>query len=160
MKTGIGNRFKPMLKCPYCDYQTEWATDDKQMLLWHHHIKKHVDEQQEPPSDYKFKNKETLILRKLRNSRAVKVKAGYSRDVGAGFICEDILLIDLKERLKFLPRKKKHIKKINLLITFSWGTQEFELIDLNLRETEEAILFIQKKLAEQQMKQASNLAWK
>lgn len=163
MKTGMGNRMKPLLACPYCNYWTHWQNDNESMLKWHHHIKYHVDElqaQEKKKADYKWKSKDTYILRKLRNSRAVKIKAGYSRDVGAGFICDDIKLIDVKERLIWHPRKKRHSKKVNLLITFAWGTQEFKMVDLNLRETEEAIRFIQKRIAEQQLEQASNLAWK
>lgn len=35
-------------------------------------------------------SEETQMLKALRNSKTLKEKAGWSREVGAGFIVEDI----------------------------------------------------------------------
>lgn len=39
-----------------------------------------------------YKSEETQMLKALRMSRALKEKAGWSREIGAGFIAEDILM--------------------------------------------------------------------
>ena len=69
-------------------------------------------------------------MKALRNSRTLKIKAGWSREVGAGFIKEDIAEIS---------KDGKNIK-ITLLNNY---TMEVETKDLNLRETEEAITFLE-----------------
>jgi hypothetical protein len=83
---------------------------------------------------YEWKDAETQLLRILRNSRAVKVKSGYSRSVGAGFIAEDIKSISLNSD------RSLHFK-------FGWGQQSIFSRDLNLRETEEAIKWLRIKQA-------------
>jgi hypothetical protein len=37
-----------------------------------------------------YKSEETHMLKALRMSRALKEKAGWSREIGAGFIAEDM----------------------------------------------------------------------
>ena len=79
----------------------------------------------------KFKTKRSELLRILRASRTAKKKAGWSRLVGAGFVDEDIDSIE-----KFT----KHILKFK----FKFGhTQNINVNELNLRETEEAIKFLE-----------------
>ena len=79
----------------------------------------------------KFKSKKTELLKILRASRTAKKKAGWSRLVGAGFIEEDIDSID---------KVTKHV----LRFKFKFGhSQNIPVRELNLRETEEAIKFLE-----------------
>lgn len=61
----------------------------------------------------------------------MKIKNGWSREAGAGFIAEDILSI-------------ARVKNTLLLFEFTWGTQKIQINELNLRETEEAIEFMKR----------------
>lgn len=89
---------------------------------------------------YEWANEETHILRMLRNSRAVKVKSGYTRDISAGFIADDIQSITLN------PDK-------SLRIFFAGIYQSIFTRDLNLRETEEAIKWLRRKLAQDKLEE-------
>lgn len=87
-------------------------------------IKEHVPKN-------KFKSEKTELLKILRASRTVKEKAGWSRLVGAGFICDDI---------DSIKKVTKHVLKFK----FKFGhTQNIRVNELNLRETEEAIRFLE-----------------
>ena len=70
------------------------------------------------------------MLRMLRNSKTLKIKARWSRKVSCGFIKEDIDTITLNEDK-----------------TITVTTQAFSLTqnvrDYNLRETEELIKFLE-----------------
>lgn len=70
-----------------------------------------------------------MLLKKLRMSRDMKIKLGWSRESGAGFIKDDI------QGLAFVEGK--------ILFNFSWGNQEIEIKELNLRETEESINWLE-----------------
>ena len=76
-----------------------------------------------------YKSEETQMLKALRMSRALKEKAGWSREIGAGFIVEDITKMNLSGK--------------DIHFTFGWGEQTIAIKDLNLRETEEAIKFLE-----------------
>jgi hypothetical protein len=78
---------------------------------------------------YEFKNDRIKMLKMLRMSRHFKEKHRWSREIGAGFVSEDITTIEL------LYNKK-------LLMKFPWGQQTMKPIELNLRETDEAIKFL------------------
>lgn len=78
---------------------------------------------------YVHKSVSSMLLKKLRMSRAMKIKSGWSRESGAGFIKEDI------KGLAFVEDK--------ILFNFSWGNQEIEIKELNLRETEESINWLE-----------------
>jgi len=80
---------------------------------------------------YEWKNETTKMLRMLRNSRALKIKHGWSRNVSAGFIKEDI------EHLYLEPDRK--ITVITHAFTLTQTTHAF-----NLRETEELIKYLEK----------------
>lgn len=82
---------------------------------------------------YNWKDEKTRILRMLRNSRTLKQKNKWSREAGAGFIAEDIQNIWL-----FDDEHK------TLGFRFPWRCQYFKTGDLNLRETEEVIKFLEK----------------
>ena len=74
---------------------------------------------------------QTLMLKALRNSHTLKIKNGWIRETGAGFIADDIL------KIVYNPNK-------TLTIYFNWPHQQtFKTAELNLRETEEAIKFIE-----------------
>ena len=85
-------------------------------------------------TDYKWKDDKTKMLRMLRNSKTLKEKNGWSREVGAGFIVDDIKSIEL-------------LDDKSLIFEFGWGRQTMKVGDLNLRETEEAIKFLEGKYA-------------
>lgn len=73
----------------------------------------------------KWKSPYSRLIKGLRNSRSLKIKNRWSRNIGAGFIAEDIQAIQsIKTGLRF---------------TFSWGSQTIPIGELNLRETEEAL---------------------
>lgn len=76
----------------------------------------------------------TRMLKALRNSRTLKEKAKWSRETGAGFILEDIERIELNDR-----------HEIKIYFKWSDSTSWIRTIDLNLRETEEAIKFLEPK---------------
>ncbi|MFA5307592.1 MAG: hypothetical protein WC365_09145 [Candidatus Babeliales bacterium] len=83
---------------------------------------------------YTYKSEYTGALKALRNSRKLKIKHGWSRDIGSGFIAQDITRIaPLPDGLGFL---------------FSWGTQTIKIADLNLRETEETIKWLELRISE------------
>jgi len=81
---------------------------------------------------YRWKSEKTRLLRILRASRAEKIRQGWSRASGAGFIFEDIESVKLNEDK-------------TITIKFGWGhVQDFKAGDLNLRETEELIEWLEK----------------
>jgi len=83
-------------------------------------------------SKYDWKSYKTKLLRQLRMSKHRKIKSGWSREMGAGFIKEDINFIkpNLDEMIVI-----SYCKPPFFLITTPFG--------LNLRETEEAIKFLE-----------------
>ena len=83
---------------------------------------------------YKFKSEDTKILKVLRMSRKFKIKDNWSRKVGAGFLAEEIESITLGAK----------VYVYNLNFRFKDGhNQTISVRELNLRETEEAIKFIE-----------------
>lgn len=82
-------------------------------------------------SNYKWKDDKTKMLRMLRNSRTLKVKYGWSRNIGAGFIKDDIKTVHLNSDKTFTIH-------FNFL-----HTQTFTTGDLNLRETDEVIKYLE-----------------
>jgi hypothetical protein len=81
---------------------------------------------------YRWKSEKTRLLRILRASRAEKIRRGWSRASGAGFISEDIESVKLNE---------------GKTITIRFGSghmQDFKASDLNLREIEELIKWLEK----------------
>lgn len=82
-------------------------------------------------SKYEWKNDTSKLLRKLRNSRTLKEKYGWSRDIGTGFIKDDINSVTLNPDGTFT-------------IAFGFNhTQTFTTTDLNLRETEELVRYLE-----------------
>jgi len=76
----------------------------------------------------------TRLLGALRMSEHNKKKHGWSRDVGAGFIVDDLLDIE-------------PVGKSSVRLKFGWGGEQTTPIpQLNLRETEEAIKFLKHKM--------------
>lgn len=76
------------------------------------------------------------ILKSLRMSRTRKIKANWSREVGAGFIADDIKNIQLVYKKPANWTFKFH---------FHFGhKQDFSIDELNLRETEEAIEWLER----------------
>jgi hypothetical protein len=81
---------------------------------------------------YRYRNDYTKILRKLISSFTAKKRHGWKREIGCGFLAEEI------ESIKIISKKL-------LLFNFNFDRkQEIEIPELNLRETEEAIKFIRK----------------
>jgi hypothetical protein len=62
-----------------------------------------------------YKSEETQMLKALRMSRALKEKAGWSREIGAGFIVEDITKMNLSAK--------------DIHFTFGWGEQTIAIKD-------------------------------
>jgi len=88
---------------------------------------------------YNFKSDTTELLRKLRASISQREKKGWSRNVGAGFIKEDIkevTLIGKKIKIEF---NYEHI-------------QTFDVNDLNLREQEELVKYLEIREQEEHLK--------
>lgn len=82
---------------------------------------------------YRWRSEQTKMLRMLRASQANKIKHNWSREAGAGFIVDDI------QKMELIKLDKE------ILMLFSWGKQSFRAVELNLRETEEAIKFLELK---------------
>ena len=100
-----------------------------------------------------FKSPITKALKVLRMSSAFKRKNGWSREVGAGFIKEDIMEAKIVE----LP----HPEMIGLTINgFEITTQGFKTTilvrELNLRETEELLKWFEEYEKKQQITQLEN----
>ena len=72
----------------------------------------------------------SMLLKMLRNSRTRKIKNGWSREAGAGFIESDIKEVKL------------YGKTFTIYFNFLHH-QAFTTADLNLRETEELIKWIE-----------------
>ena len=79
---------------------------------------------------YDWKNTDSKMLRMLRNSKTLKIKNGWSRNVGAGFVDADLTDATL-------------LTENRILIEFPGWNQKVKTGDLNLRETEELIKFLE-----------------
>jgi len=95
---------------------------------------------------YDFQSDYTYILGSLRMSRNNKIKHGWSRENGAGFICEDISDVKRSEQITETVRNGEVIKttkKKAITIIMDEGHTEHQTTvpELNLRETEEMIKF-------------------
>ena len=94
-----------------------------------------------------FQNKYTHAKKIVQNSLNNKIKNNWSRDIGAGFICEDIEDINILEGT--LSSGNRHTKTIEII--FNWDhRQQFKTLDLSLRESEELLKFINFKIWESQ----------
>lgn len=82
----------------------------------------------------KYRTPYSRMIGALKNSAIKKHNAGWSRQIGSGFVEEDIL--DIQYRTDGLRFK------------FTWGSQTIKIGDLNLRETEEALKWTEKKEAQ------------
>lgn len=81
-----------------------------------------------------------LLMKILKNSIKTKRKAKWSREAGAGFIKEDIRNIEVAESNRL---QNKH----TLTFTFGWNQkQRLTASELNLRETEEALRWVEENL--------------
>jgi hypothetical protein len=80
------------------------------------------------------------MLQQLRNSRTLKVKAGWSREGGAGFIMEDIRGVRLNpdKTITILTGAENETER-------TWLHQTVSVGQLNLRETEEVIKYLEKR---------------
>ena len=87
-----------------------------------------------------FKNDGTYILTALKHSRAVKIKSQWSRITGTGFIAEDI---------QEITKLDDHAIAIQTPAFVLKGLTN----ELNLRETEECIKFMELKLLREALQQ-------
>lgn len=85
---------------------------------------------------YNWKSDKTRMLRMLRNSKTLKEKHGWARETGAGFIADDIMDVQI-------------LDKGHLYFRFPCHRQAMRIRDLNLRETEEAIKYLEKQEGKQ-----------
>lgn len=88
---------------------------------------------------YKFQSEDTALLNRLKKSMAVKKKYGYNRDVSAGFVAEDLQAIyqDISGQI--------------IIVTEAFR-QPMPIKELNLRETEEAMKFVELKIAQNRVR--------
>jgi len=87
-----------------------------------------------PKYRQKFKSPYHRLQKILSSSMSIKKKAGWSRDVGAGFIKNDIKSVVLYPDNSFK-------------IVFKWDhEQKFKAGDLNLRETEELLKWVKERI--------------
>jgi hypothetical protein len=80
-----------------------------------------------------FKDDDTYILTALKHSRSVKIKSHWSRVTGTGWLAEEILSITKLDDHAIAIRTKAFV--------LNGQTSE-----LNLRETEECLKFMELKL--------------
>jgi hypothetical protein len=78
-----------------------------------------------------------LILKKLKMAKTGKEKHGWSRESGSGFIAEDIDQVKLRGN------------DLNFDLWGNTHNQTIPVKELNLSETEEAIRWVEKKVAKQ-----------
>lgn len=90
---------------------------------------------------YTFQSSDTKLLRRLRASRAAKVKSGYSIDATPMFVAESLhnIIQDISG---------------NIAILSPSYSQTLRIRDLNLIETDEAIKFVQIKITKQKLAEA------
>jgi len=82
----------------------------------------------------------TKMIKGLKHSLAMKRNRGWSRKIGAGFICEDVASV------REVPSDSERMK---YEIALKDGTRmETHAEELNLRETEELLAFVELLQAE------------
>jgi hypothetical protein len=84
-------------------------------------------------SPYIHKSAETALIKAFKHSRSEKIKSQWSRLTGTGFIAEDI------ESIERLDDHAIAIKTPSFVL-------KTPMLELNLRETEECIKFLELKL--------------
>jgi len=84
-------------------------------------------------TDYNLKDDETKLLRILINSKTLKEKNGWSREMGTWFLKDDL------DRIELGPGNT--ITIVSEAFSMTGKTGEF-----NLRETEEMIKFLEMKM--------------
>jgi len=92
---------------------------------------KNLPKQNHKKAQYSWKDDNAKLLRMLRNSRTLKIKHGWSRAAGAGFIKDDVGEVRLNPDNTFTI----HFNFLHVQ-TFTTG-------DLNLGETEELIEYLE-----------------
>jgi len=83
---------------------------------------------------YKWSSEKAKLLKRVRMSGVAKLKNGWSREVGAGFIKDDLKMVYVTPSNRLGLRFQWNQSHENDFIT--------ELKDLNLRETEELLVFL------------------
>lgn len=78
-------------------------------------------------ANYQYKSPMTQLQKALKHSLSAKKKAGHSRNVSAGFICEDI------EDIKLNPYTHE------IMVRTPSFTQRGRAIDFNIREVGEMV---------------------
>ena len=85
-------------------------------------------------SKYVYESNLKMLLKSLKASRSTKEKAGWSDNIGCGFVEDDIISIEINEETHKITVK----------------THNFELIqpskDYNLREVKEMINWVEKAI--------------
>lgn len=106
---------------------------------------------------YKYKSEHSALLRHLRSAKGIRekdqmtrsgrIRLSHSRDVGAGFITEDIDEIRLipEESTVRATGSKVVLKKEEIEVKTQAFVLRQPLSDYNLREIEEMINFIENK---------------
>lgn len=89
---------------------------------------------------YVWKSEYSHIFRKLKMFKTAKEKAGWTRNIGAGFIRADIQDVELND-------------DGSISIIFLFGAPlRVKVHELNLRETDEVIRFVGFRKLEQQIR--------
>ena len=106
----------------------------------------------------RYQSKETELLKVINTSLTKKRGKGWSRNTGAGFLAEEIKEVFLDDELiKEVWEKGKEPKQFfqtNLCVVLKWGHTLNQMPkDYNLRETEEIVKYLKKKMAENQMRE-------
>jgi hypothetical protein len=91
---------------------------------------------------YEWRSEHTEILRRLRASLTVKKKLGWSRNIGAGFVAEDLCGVQYLGSTKVIRifMGEEMIGPNTLIYDIH------SIADLNLRETEELIKWLEEKI--------------
>lgn len=97
----------------------------------------------DPQERYNWRDERSHILRMLHEARTAKEKAGWSRNIGTGFIGDDLISIHVAYAR---PTGRKTKSRAVLDIQLCGGSMHY-VVDtsaLNLRETDECIAFMEK----------------
>jgi hypothetical protein len=92
---------------------------------------------------YKFQSMETALLNRLKKSMAVKLKSGYNIKVSPGFIAPDLQAI------------YQDISGDIVVVTQAYH-QRMPIKELNIRETQEAIAFVEMQIATNRVAELKN----
>jgi len=103
--------------------------------------------------NYKWDTEHTRVKKVLKMSHNLKVKAGWSREVGCGFIEQEIEEIQYDQivTLTSLRYKLKKTEKVLTVHLTAGRILQYKPDEFNLRETEEMLKWAEEKVKQEKI---------